>query len=37
MGTAHPENYDAFRQEALQLLVKTIRAAEAKHDDFRSR
>ena len=37
MGTAHPENYDAFRQEALQLLVKTIRDAEAKHDDFRSR
>ena len=37
MGTAHPENYDEFRQEALQLLVKTIRDAEAKHDDFRSR
>ena len=37
MGTAHPENYDEFRQEALWLLVKTIRDAEAKHDDFRSR
>ena len=37
MGTEYPENYDEFRSEVLQHIVRVIRAAEAKHEDFRSR
>lgn len=37
MGTLHPENYDRFRKELLELIVKIIKDAEAKYPAFRSR
>ncbi|MBR0385410.1 MAG: hypothetical protein IJI05_02550 [Erysipelotrichaceae bacterium] len=37
MGTMHPENYEEFRQEFLQHIVRIIRNAEDKYEDFKNR
>ncbi len=37
MGTAHPENYSAFRKDFLKHIVKTVRDAETKYSEFINR